>query len=71
MSKIKVTITPARGKAKTIEVEATHATLGAALQAAGLSLAGFNATVNGEPANASTAVGKGANIALTEKTAGS
>jgi hypothetical protein len=71
MSKIKITITPARGKAKTIEVEATHATVGAALKAAGHSLKGFNATVNGEPATEKTAIGEGATIALTEKAAGS
>jgi sulfur carrier protein ThiS len=71
VSKIKVTITPARGKSTTVEVDATHATLAAALKASGHSLSGFNATVNGEPATGNTAVNAKSKVVLTEKAAGS
>lgn len=71
MGKLTITVTPVRGKQKTVEVDATHTTVRAALTAAKLSPDAFQVSVNGQPATADTALADGAKIALTEKVRGS
>lgn len=71
MSKLRITVTPVRGKTKTVEVDATHSTVRAALTAAKLSLDAFQVSVNGQPANLDTVLAGGAQITLTEKVRGS
>lgn len=71
MTKIKVTVTPAAGEQKTIEVDATGATLAEVLTAAGITDTKMKATINGNAASSGDHVPAGAEVKLTERAAGS
>lgn len=71
MPKITVTVTPASGEPKSVEVEATGATLGEVLKAAGLTDSRMKLTINGNAASSSDHVPDGAKVTLTERPSGS
>lgn len=72
MSKIKIKVVPVQGKGKTFEVDATHSTVEAALNAGGIAVSeGLQFTVNGEPADLKQAIAEGDTLAVTEKVKGS
>ncbi len=71
MSKIKVSIQPASGKSRTVEVEATGATLAEVMKAANISDTSMKATINGNAASPTDHVPDGAKVVFTEKAAGS
>lgn len=69
--KITVTVVPASGKSREVEVEATATTVGEALKAAGVNANNAQISVNGNPATMDTALKQGAKVTLTEKARGS
>jgi hypothetical protein len=71
MTKITVSIKPASGRSRNIEVEATGATLAEVLATAGIADSKMKATINGVAASPSDHVPADAKVVLTEKAAGS
>jgi hypothetical protein len=70
---IKVDVKPTSGKgsSKGVQIDATGASVAEVLKAGGLDAGKMNISVNNEPAQLNTHVGKGDTVTLTEKAAGS
>lgn len=71
MPKITVSVKPASGKSRKVELEATGATLAEVLAEAGIADTSMKATINGNAANLTDHVPDGAKVVMTEKAAGS
>jgi sulfur carrier protein ThiS len=69
--KITVSIKPASGRSRKVELDATGSTLAEVMAAAGIADSSMKATVNGNAADLTDHVPDGAKVVFTEKAAGS